>query len=132
MEYKRFVFVGGISDTIKEQGFEALFIPFGPIKSLEIPKESVLSKLDGKTLTRCRGFGFIEFEEEEDAEEAVFNMDSSIVKGRVLRVSIAPVDAIKVGQTKPSWHEMNDWYRKKLNEEGFLNDEEAKDNETNF
>jgi peptidyl-prolyl isomerase E (cyclophilin E) len=36
-----------------------------------------------------RGFCFVEFEDPEDAEEAVFNMDGAEILGRFIKVSLA-------------------------------------------
>lgn len=41
-----------------------------------------------------RGFAFCEFEEPEDAEEAIFNMDGAELLGRVIKVSVAQPNQI--------------------------------------
>jgi len=56
-------------------------IPFGNIKSLDIPMDYKV----GKT----RGFSFVEFEEADDANECIFNMDGSDLMGRTIKVSLA-------------------------------------------
>lgn len=51
-----------------ESALRALFIPFGEVREVTIP-------LDVGTGQR-RGFGFVEFDEAEDAAEARDNMNS--------------------------------------------------------
>ena len=41
-----------------------------------------------------RGFAFCEFEDPEDAEEAIFNMDGAELLGRVIKVSLAQPNQI--------------------------------------
>lgn len=36
-----------------------------------------------------RGFGFVEYEDADDASEAIFNMDGADLMGRTIRVSLA-------------------------------------------
>ena len=36
-----------------------------------------------------RGFGFVEYEDADDASEAIFNMDGADLMGKTLRVSMA-------------------------------------------
>lgn len=78
---KRVVYVGGLGDNVLQHIVRAAFIPFGPLKSVDIP-------MDYKAGT-TRGFAFVEFEEAEDANEAIFNMDGSDLMGRSIKVSLA-------------------------------------------
>lgn len=42
-----------------------------------------------------RGFGFVEFEDADDAAEAIFNMDGADLMGRTIKVSMAQPNQIK-------------------------------------
>ena len=55
---KRAVYVGGLGDDVTPQVLRSAMIPFGNIKSLEIPMDYKI----GKT----RGFAFVEFDDPED------------------------------------------------------------------
>lgn len=62
--------------TIRE-----VFEAFGPLRDVYLP-------LDFKS-GRPRGFGFVEFEEEADADEAAFEMNGTVLDGNELLVQRA-------------------------------------------
>ncbi|POM62778.1 Peptidyl-prolyl cis-trans isomerase E [Phytophthora palmivora] len=97
---KRALYVGGLDNQVTEQGLYTAFVPFGPIKSVQIP-------LDYKS-QRAKGFGFVEFDDEADARAAIDNMDDSELFGRTLRVAIAKPDRPKLGSNKPVWAETDE------------------------
>eukprot|EP00536_Pseudo-nitzschia_multiseries_P007264 jgi/Psemu1/304740/fgenesh1_kg.167_\ len=78
---KRAVYVGGLGEDVTPQILRSAMIPFGTIKSLDIPMDYKV----GKT----RGFAFVEFDDAEDASECIFNMDMSDLCGRTIKVSLA-------------------------------------------
>lgn len=78
---KRVVYVGGLADDVTQQVLRSAMIPFGNIKSLDIPMDYKI----GKT----RGFAFVEFDDPDDASECIFNMDMSDLCGRTIKVSLA-------------------------------------------
>ena len=41
-----------------------------------------------------KGFAFVEFEDPEDAEEAIFNMDGAELLGRTLKVNVAQANQV--------------------------------------
>jgi peptidyl-prolyl isomerase E (cyclophilin E) len=71
---KTVLYVGGLEEDVSEELLKAAFIPFGPIKECNIP-------LDNET-GKHRGFGFVEFEEREDAADAIDNMHNAELCGR--------------------------------------------------
>lgn len=75
---KTILYVGGLDECVNETSLHAAFIPFGDIKDVNIP-------LDNKT-GKHRGFGFVEYEERDDAAAAVDNMHNGELFGRVLKV----------------------------------------------
>lgn len=63
-----------------------------------------------------RGFGFVEYEDAEDAEEAVFNMDGGELLGRTLKVSLAQANQLhKLSDNKSEaiW-KSDEWFQKNV------------------
>mmetsp|Transcript_37681 Transcript_37681/g.91519 ORF Transcript_37681/g.91519 Transcript_37681/m.91519 type:complete len:143 (+) Transcript_37681:51-479(+) len=90
---KRAIYVGGLAEGVNSQILRAAMIPFGNIKSLDIP----MNYSEGKH----RGFGFVEFEDAEDATEAIFNMDGADLMGRTISVDMAQANQLsKLSNTR--------------------------------
>jgi peptidyl-prolyl isomerase E (cyclophilin E) len=81
---KRALYVGGLDRQVTEQGLYTAFVPFGPIKSVQIPMDFhsrtsvalILHVKDAADWCVCvaergKGFGFVEFEEGADARTAM-------------------------------------------------------------
>jgi RNA recognition motif-containing protein len=81
---KSTVYVGGLASVVDAKSLYTAFIPFGEIVDVSLPKPEAPSSTDPH-----RGFGYIEFEDAEDAREAIDNMDQSELFGRVIKVSAA-------------------------------------------
>ena len=94
---KLVIYVGGLDESVNEKILYAAFIPFGEIKTIEIP-------LDHNTEMH-KGFGFIEYEEYEDCLHAMENMNDAELCGRVLRVNFARPQRFKEGYHRPIWME---------------------------
>ena len=60
---KRIVYVGGLSEEVDQKIVQGAFLPFGDIVDISMP-------LDYET-EKHRGFGFVEFENAEDAAAAI-------------------------------------------------------------
>lgn len=60
------------------------FIPFGEIVEVTLPKNDAPNSTEPH-----RGFAYVEYEDAEDAKEAIDNMDQSELFGRILKVSAA-------------------------------------------
>eukprot|EP00922_Rhytidocystis_sp_ex-Travisia-forbesii_P059446 GHVS01088153.1.p1 GENE.GHVS01088153.1~~GHVS01088153.1.p1 ORF type:complete len:191 (+),score=55.48 GHVS01088153.1:109-681(+) len=109
------LYIGGLADEVTKDVIHAAFVGFGDIKLVEIPTE--------KQTGKHRGFAFIEFEEEVDASEAVFNMNMSELQGRTIKVNIAKFNnKLHIQQRAPgtsaaAWSD-DFFYRKRLAEEG--------------
>jgi len=73
--------VGGLDALVTKDIFRAAFLPFGPLVDISIP-------FDNRTGTH-RGFGFVEFEDADDAQAAVDNMHNAELYGRVLKVNLS-------------------------------------------
>eukprot|EP00927_Polykrikos_kofoidii_P053092 TRINITY_DN47279_c0_g1_i1.p1 TRINITY_DN47279_c0_g1~~TRINITY_DN47279_c0_g1_i1.p1 ORF type:complete len:127 (+),score=34.44 TRINITY_DN47279_c0_g1_i1:82-462(+) len=108
---RRTLYVGGLAEQVNVDILRASMVPFGDIKTCEIP-------LDLKT-GKHRGFGFVEFQDAEDAEDAIDNMNDSELYGRTLRVNLAraPSNKPSLESNRPIWAD-DFFYRKRLQDEG--------------
>ncbi|CAM9687655.1 unnamed protein product [Ectocarpus sp. 8 AP-2014] len=102
---KRNVYVGGLEEQVNEEILHAAFVPFGDIVEVNLPKDHVANT--------HRGFGFVEFEVEEDAKAAIDNMDGAELYGKVLRVNAAKPMKHKLGAHTAVWS-ADDWYKNTL------------------
>ncbi|KAJ1817681.1 hypothetical protein LPJ75_001654 [Coemansia sp. RSA 2598] len=84
---KRMLFVSGLDPEVTEETLHAAFIPFGEIIQVTLPP-------DPSSSNRHRGFGFVEFEEPEDALAAIDNMHDNELFGRTIAVRRARPGAI--------------------------------------
>ncbi|TNV79648.1 hypothetical protein FGO68_gene8716 [Halteria grandinella] len=85
--------VSSCSAEADKASVQAAFIPFGDIKSVEIV-------YDPET-RQPKGFAHIEYEDSEDCEHAIFNMNESEFFGKVISVSYAK--PMKKDTSKPVW-----------------------------
>ena len=69
---------------MNDKVLEDIFLPFGEIVDVTIPKSELQSSKDPH-----RGFGYVEFDIPSDAKEAIDNMDQSELFGRVIKVAAA-------------------------------------------
>lgn len=87
---KTTLYVGGLEESVNDATLHAAFIPFGDIKDVNIPMDHATGK--------HRGFGFVEFEDKEDAAAAVENMNNAELFGRVLKVGACqPLHGLRCG-----------------------------------
>lgn len=96
---KTALYVGGLEETVNEATLHAAFLPFGEIKEVNIPLDHATGK--------HRGFGFVEYEEKEDAAAAIDNMHNAELFGRVLKVNYAQPMKIKGGDK--GWSHLPVW-----------------------
>eukprot|EP00591_Stephanopyxis_turris_P005083 CAMPEP_0195515882 /NCGR_PEP_ID=MMETSP0794_2-20130614/6793_1 /TAXON_ID=515487 /ORGANISM="Stephanopyxis turris, Strain CCMP 815" /LENGTH=152 /DNA_ID=CAMNT_0040644375 /DNA_START=74 /DNA_END=532 /DNA_ORIENTATION=- len=102
IQSRRSIYVGGLADSITEVTLRSAMISFGPIRSIEMPRDYAKGT--------HKGFGFVEYEDCEDAAEAIYNMDGSELMGRVLSVSLAKPHQHKLGSHKPVWS-TDEWFK---------------------
>ncbi|SPO05763.1 related to cyclophilin [Cephalotrichum gorgonifer] len=82
--WKATVYVGGLAPIVTKTHIHDAFIPFGEIADVSIPKNDKPDATEPH-----RGFAYVEFEDEDDAKEAIDNMDQAELFGRVLKVNAA-------------------------------------------
>ena len=75
------LFVGNLDFRTTREQVESLFAEAGPIRDVFLPVE--------RTTGRPRGFAFVEYESEADAERAIERFNGHEVDGRALRVNAA-------------------------------------------
>ena len=75
------VYAGNLSFITTEETLQKVFSIFGKIESVSIIKD----KISGNS----KGFGFVTFEEENAAAQAVHTLSGQEVDGRKIRVSFA-------------------------------------------
>lgn len=75
------LFVGSLPWATTSQDLNDLFSQYGAVSSANV--------LTDRDTGRSRGFGFVEFENDEDAKKAIAALDGSDFQGRSLKVSEA-------------------------------------------
>ncbi|XP_018426266.1 PREDICTED: cold-inducible RNA-binding protein B-like [Nanorana parkeri] len=75
------LFIGGLSFDTNEQSLEELFGKYGPVNEVVVVKD--------RETNRSRGFGFVTFENPDDAKDAMDAMNGKSVDGRQIRVDQA-------------------------------------------
>ncbi|MDO8573718.1 MAG: RNA-binding protein [Candidatus Daviesbacteria bacterium] len=75
------MFVGSLPWSIDDAGLAALFAQAGTVATAQIVKD--------RETGRSRGFGFVEMSSDEEAQNAVKNLNGTDVEGRKIVVNIA-------------------------------------------
>lgn len=75
------LFVGNLDFTVNQDQLREMFAVYGPVLSANV----VIDKFSG----RSKGFGFVEFENDEDAMKALAELNDSEQMGRTIAVKEA-------------------------------------------
>ncbi len=75
------LFVGGLSWDTQDEGLRSAFERFGSVSEAKV--------ITDRDTGRSRGFGFVTFDAGSDADNAMSEMDGSMLDGRELRVNEA-------------------------------------------
>ncbi|KAK4162265.1 putative cyclophilin [Cladorrhinum sp. PSN259] len=103
--WKSTIYIGGLPPQVTTQILSEAFLPFGEIVEISLPKndgrnnrqnqnqnQNDSSHPDSAVVdSQHRGYAYVEFEDPEDAKEAIDNMDQSELFGRVIKVSAAKI-----------------------------------------
>ncbi|CAI2380851.1 unnamed protein product [Moneuplotes crassus] len=89
--------ITNLPEKMKDEFVQAAFLPFGDC-IIEIPREKFKHK----------GYALVQYEDEDDADHAVFNMNNSEFFGNIIRVTrtkkkLRPQGNSKVDSSKPFW-----------------------------
>lgn len=104
--WKSTVYVGGLAPIVTATHINDAFIPFGEIVDVSLPKNDKPDSTEPH-----RGFAYVEFEDPEDAKEAIDNMDQAELFGRILKVSAAkPPKSAEAGLNSKTavWEQVRD------------------------
>jgi len=82
--WKATVYVGGLAGPVTQRHIQDAFAPFGEVADVSLPKNE-----NPNAPEPHRGFAYVEFEDADDAKEAIDNMDQSEFFGKVLKVTAA-------------------------------------------
>ena len=75
------IYVGNLSFDVTEDELQKLFEEHGSVVSVNIIKDRYTGN--------SKGFGFVEMENQADAEKAIKDLDESEIKGRNIKVNQA-------------------------------------------
>jgi cold-inducible RNA-binding protein len=73
------VYVGNISSEVTDLQFKDLFAPFGKPESANLVKD--------RGTGQSRGFGFVEFKNDDEARAAIAGLNGKEVNGQALKVN---------------------------------------------
>lgn len=75
------IYVGNLPYSVTDDDLRAVFAEFGAVSSAKIIMD--------RYSDRSKGFGFVEMDNDAEAEEAIKSLDNSEMQGRNLRVNQA-------------------------------------------
>lgn len=75
------LFVGGLPYAVNDQELNDLFLDYGKIVSAIV--------ISDRSTGRSKGFGFVEIEDDSQAQKAIEEMNGKSVGGRSIIVSVA-------------------------------------------
>ncbi|OGK12627.1 hypothetical protein A3C98_00850 [Candidatus Roizmanbacteria bacterium RIFCSPHIGHO2_02_FULL_37_15] len=78
---KKKLYVGNLPWSVNEQSLKDMFSPFGEITEVVI--------ISDRYTGRSKGFGFVTFANEADAEKAIAELSNKEIDGRKIIVNIA-------------------------------------------
>jgi cold-inducible RNA-binding protein len=83
------LFVGGLSWNTDDQGLRTAFEPFGQVEDAKV--------MTDRDTGRSRGFGFVTFSDSATAQNAIKQLDGTVLDGRTLAVNEAQERAPRGG-----------------------------------
>ena len=75
------IFVSNLSFQVESNDLKDFFTPFGEVTSSRV--------ITDRDTGRSRGFGFVEMPNDDAGNEAIKELNGSIVDGRALKVTVA-------------------------------------------
>lgn len=84
------IYVGNIAYSMTPEELKEVFAPFGNILEVKI--------ITDRATGRSKGYGFVDFENEEDAKKAIESLNDTQVKGRNIKVN----NAFRKSEQKPT------------------------------
>jgi RNA recognition motif-containing protein len=75
------IYISNLSFNVSDEKLNNIFNPFGTVASARVVTD--------KFTSRSRGFGFVEMNDENEAQKAIDSLNGSMVEGRPLTVNKA-------------------------------------------
>ncbi len=75
------IYVGNLDYGVSSEDLQELFEEFGSVASAKV--------IIDRDTKRSKGFGFVEMENEDEAQEAIEELDGAEYEGRTLKVNVA-------------------------------------------
>ena len=107
------VFIKNFGEDLAEDKLVEIFSKFGKITSYKVIKEKDMKAEGGEELAeasgadvKCKGFGFVSFEDSESAEKAVEELNGSEMNGRTLFVGRAQKKAERQQELKKKFEQL--------------------------
>lgn len=75
------LFIGSLAYATTDDSLKAFFETVGPVKSARV--------ITDRDSGRSKGFGFVEFENEDDNQKAIDKLNGQDLDGRAIAVSVA-------------------------------------------
>lgn len=75
------IYVGNLSYKVSDQELQEVFEEFGEVTSAKVIKD--------RETGRSKGFGFVEMENDDDAQTAIEELDGAEINGRTVKVNKA-------------------------------------------
>lgn len=75
------MFVGGLAYGVNNQTLEELFKKFGTVNSAQV--------ISDRYTNQSKGFGFVEMSNDDEAQNAIKELNGSSFEGRTINVSVA-------------------------------------------
>lgn len=87
------IYVGNLSFKTTEEGLISVFSQFGTVISAQVVRD--------RYTEQSRGFGFVEMELDEAADEAIATINGQMIDGRRVRVNLAEEKPMGFNQGRP-------------------------------
>ncbi|PWN22635.1 RNA-binding domain-containing protein [Microstroma glucosiphilum] len=121
----RTIYIGGLPQSITEDTLVSTFSAFGDIVDVQLPRHGgggaageghvgaqPMLEAPGGGGGGHRGFGFLVFSTDQEAQDAIDNMHLNELGGRILNVNQAkPLKTAASGGNKPVWED-EEWIKK--------------------
>ena len=75
------IYVGNLPFSTTDDDLTALFAPYGSVSSARVIKDRITE--------RSRGFGFVEMDNDDEADKAIAEVNGKEIDGRPLKASAA-------------------------------------------
>lgn len=100
------IYVSNLNFSTKSESLQDLFAGFGEVDSAKV--------ITDRDSGRSRGFGFVEMPNDDEAQEAIANLDQKSIKDRSISVSEArPPQPKERRPFRPSNRDSNDRFKRR-------------------